>query len=63
MPSPVYLSDPGIELRSPILQADSLPTELSGKPKVYSKYPCKSQLCILFCSLLGPMQSAITALT
>ena len=24
--------DPGIELESPVLQADSLPTELSGKP-------------------------------
>ena len=30
--SPVDLPDPGIELRSPALQADSLPTELSGKP-------------------------------
>ena len=26
------LPDPGIELRSPALQADSLPTELLGKP-------------------------------
>ena len=26
------LPDPGIEPRSPTLQADSLPTELSGKP-------------------------------
>ena len=31
-PSPEDLSDPGIEPRSPALQADSLPTELSGKP-------------------------------
>ena len=29
---PVDLLDPGIELGSPALQADSLPTELSGKP-------------------------------
>ena len=29
--SPVGLPDPGIELESPALQADSLPTELSGK--------------------------------
>ena len=29
--SPGDLSDPGIQLRSPALQADSLPTELSGK--------------------------------
>ena len=27
------LPDSGIEPRSPALQADSLPTELSGKPK------------------------------
>ena len=27
------LPNPGIELGSPVLQADSLPTELSGKPK------------------------------
>ena len=32
IPSPADLSDPGMELRSPILQVDSLPTELSGKP-------------------------------
>ena len=28
-----YLSDPGIEPGSPALQADSLPAELSGKPR------------------------------
>ena len=32
-PSPVGLPDPGIEPRSPTLQADSLPSELPGKPK------------------------------
>ena len=31
-PSPGYLPDPGIEPRSLVLQADSLPTELWGKP-------------------------------
>ena len=31
MPSPVDLSDPGIKLGSPALQAGSLPTELPGK--------------------------------
>ena len=31
-PSPVDLPDPGIELGSPVLQVDSLPTELLGKP-------------------------------
>ena len=30
---PRELPDPGIEPRSPTLQADSLPAELSGKPK------------------------------
>ena len=32
-PSPGDLPDPGMELGSPALQADSLPIELSGKPK------------------------------
>ena len=31
-PPPQNLLDPGIKLVSPALQADSLPTELSGKP-------------------------------
>ena len=31
-PSPGDLPNPGIEPGSPALQADSLPTELSGKP-------------------------------
>ena len=31
-PSPGDLPDPGIEPRSPALQADALPSELSGKP-------------------------------
>ena len=33
IPSPGDPSDPGIELGSLALQPDSLPTELSGKPK------------------------------
>ena len=32
-PSPVDLPNPGIKPRSPTLQANSLPTELPGKPK------------------------------
>ena len=40
-PSPGDLPDPGIELRSPALQADSLPTELSGKPKTNFYFPFK----------------------
>ena len=34
IPSPGDLPTPGIKPGSPALQADSLPTELSGKPKV-----------------------------
>ena len=36
IPSPLDLPDPGIELGPPALQADSLPTELSGKPEPLS---------------------------
>ena len=36
-PSPGDLPDPGIEPRSPTLQVDSLPAELSGKPIVGHK--------------------------
>ena len=32
-PSPENLPDPEIEPASPALQADSLPTELQGKPQ------------------------------
>ena len=32
-PSPGDLPDPGIEPRSPVLQADALPSEPPGKPK------------------------------
>ena len=34
IPSPADLPHPGIEPGSPELQADSLPTELSGKPHI-----------------------------
>ena len=40
-PSPGELPDPGIEPRSPALQADALPTELCGKP-VYAIHQHKS---------------------
>ena len=33
IPFPAYLPDLGIEPGSPALQVDSLPTELSGKPR------------------------------
>ena len=41
-PSPGDLPNPGIELGSPALQPDSLPTELSGKPSE-SQTPFKTQ--------------------
>ena len=34
LPSPGDLSDPGIELRSPALQAYSLLTKLHGRPQI-----------------------------
>jgi len=34
MLSPGNLPNPGIEIRSPVLQADSLPSEPPGKPIV-----------------------------
>ena len=38
-PSPGDLPNPGIEPGSPALQADSLPTELRGKPHIFT-YIC-----------------------
>ena len=35
-PSPGDLPDPGIKLGSPALQADSLPSELPGKPELFT---------------------------
>ena len=37
-PSPGDLPDSGIEPGSPVLQADSLPAELPGKPPLVSRY-------------------------
>ena len=34
-PSPGYLPNPGIELRSPTLQADALPSETPGKRLIF----------------------------
>ena len=38
IPSPWDLPDPGIKPGSPALQADSLPTELSGKALYFDPY-------------------------
>ena len=47
-PPPGDPPDPGIEPRSPALQADSLPTELRGKPKAVLKlYNYKYPLTVL----------------
>ena len=43
-PSPGDLPDPGIELMFPALQADSLPTELKGNPKVQVEVPKATHL-------------------
>ena len=43
-PSPADLPNPGIEQGSPALQADSLPTELSGKPLCGLRDPQKGSL-------------------
>ena len=42
--SPGDFPDPGIELRSPALQADSLPTKPPGKPmdhSIYCQFPAR----------------------
>ena len=41
-PSPEDLSDSGIELGSPALQADSLPSEPPGKPTQAALHPCRA---------------------
>jgi len=42
-PSPGDLPDPGIEPRSPALQAESLPTEVRGKPNKNFRGEIKSK--------------------
>ena len=42
-PSSGDLPNPGIEPGSPVLQADSLPTELSGKPAHFTNSYCLHQ--------------------
>ena len=51
-PSPGDLLDPGIKPGSPALQADSLPTELSGKPVYTFMY-----VYIYVCLSNGAMKS------
>ena len=46
-PSPGDLPDPGIEPRSPSLQADALPSELKGLEAVKWTWPIKAILMVL----------------
>ena len=49
LPSPRYLPNPGIELRSPALQAESLPSEPPGKSTSYYPRPKTVELANLKC--------------
>ena len=53
IPYPGYLSNPGIELGSPALQADSLPSELPGKSLCLAMWisSCFSIICWRNCPL------------
>ena len=52
IPSPVDLADPGIELGSPELQVDFLPTALSEKPSVCRLWSGNSILWIYLIEIL-----------
>ena len=56
-PSPGDLPNPGIEPRSPALQADSLPTELQGKPLLMAYYPVLTFSLSLLNSLFSELRS------
>ena len=47
-PSPGDLPNPGIEPGSPALQADSLPTELLGKPTICMETQNNSEIAMEF---------------
>ena len=47
--SPWDLWKPGIKPRSPSFQADSLPSELPGKPEKYYSYPIFKRMCVCVC--------------
>ena len=56
-PSPGDLPNPGIEPRSPALQADSLPAKLQGKPKRWKWRLLYSTLCD--CTVHGILQARL----
>ena len=59
-PSPGHIPKPGIETRSPSLQADALPSEPPGKSQIH-KLPVLRDFCLLwlfwpkFCNSLTSM--------
>ena len=55
-PSPGNLPNPGIEPGSPVLQADSLPSEPPGKPSYWPYLAATFSLCqnVLNISLFNP---------
>ena len=55
-PSPRDLPNPGIKPRSPALKADSLPSELPGKPRCIFTYIC---ICVYVCMFMGVPGGAV----
>ena len=53
-PSPAGLPDPGIQPRSPILQADSLPSDLPQKPMDWKVKPKRAAFFFLLDSVQMP---------
>ena len=63
-PSPGHLSNPGIEPRSPTLQADSLPAEPRRKPSMYTvQFSSVAQLCPTFATPRTAAQQASLSIT
>ena len=58
-PSSVDLPNPGIEARSRVLQADSLPSKLPGKPSNILQFSSVTQLCLTLCN---PMNCSMPGL-
>ena len=52
-PSPGDLPDPGIQPRSPALQADALPSEPPGKPRIEEKDTLKALSIPVYCFWSG----------
>ena len=57
IPSPVDLPNPGIKLVSSALQADSLPTELSGKPSSKEQASFNFMTAVTICSDFGAQEN------